>query len=290
MQRLYFLVIALLHGTPALGWADAFDRYTNPVLVKLADTDHVKEVKRLTPELIAENDGVLKGIPAAFLLVRTGEGRCAKLLVQAARQKLDEEGNYLPTLRVERYVTYRGGEELAVQASGQGLTLFPGMRLSLDLGQVVPEDVGGDLRFVVTGNKIALQPLGTSRLYLLVKPLPNIAPKKTARPVVGEKFDPIYYNGTYKLFDDGRRTGKLVLKSDADGLITGSYFSDKDGSKYEVRGRVGMPQHAVQFTITFPRSEQVFKGWLFTGDASALAGSSRLGEREAGFYAVRSNE
>ena len=289
-MRCQIATVVLLLGLPALMRTDAFDHYTNPVLVKLVGSDHVKELKRLTPDVIADHDGVLKGIPAAFLVVRTGEGRYAKLLVQAARQKLDEEGNFLSTLRVERYVTYRGGEELAVQATGTGLTLFPGWRLSLDLGQVVPEDVGGDLRFVVTGNRVALQPLGKAKLYIVVKPLADLGPKKTDRPVVGEKFDPSYYNGSYKLYDDGRRSGKLTLKVDAEGQITGSYFSAKDGSKYEVRGRVGMPQHAVQFTVKFPRSEQTFTGWLFTGDAAALAGSSRFGERETGFYAVRTDD
>jgi hypothetical protein len=290
MRSQPLLVVTMLLGLPALGQADPFDHYTNPVLIKMIDTDHVKEVKQLTPEMIADNDCVLKGIPAAFLVVRTGEGRYAKLLVQAARQKLNEEGSFLPTLRVERFVTYRGGEELAVQTTGQALTLFPGYRLSLDLGQVVPEEVGGDLRFVVTGNKIALQPLGKAKLYVVVKPMGDLAPKKTGKLIVGEKFDKAYYNGTYKLYDDGQRSGKLTLKVDADGTLNGFYYSDKDGSKYEVRGRVGMPPHTVQFTVKFPRSEQLFTGWLFTGDAGAIAGSSRLGERETGFYAVRVEE
>jgi hypothetical protein len=51
-----------------------------------------------------------------------------------------------------------------------------------------------------------------------------------------------------------------------------------------------VPPHSVEFTVQFPRSEQTFKGWLFTGDARAITGSSRLGEREAGFYAVRVEE
>jgi len=53
---------------------------------------------------------------------------------------------------------------------------------------------------------------------------------------------------------------------------------------------VGVPQHVVEFTVQFPRVEQTFKGWLFTGDARAIAGTSRLNEREAGFYAVRIEE
>jgi hypothetical protein len=57
-----------------------------------------------------------------------------------------------------------------------------------------------------------------------------------------------------------------------------------------VTGRVGATPHSVSFTIRFPRSEQTFQGWLFTGDGKALTGYSRLLTREAGFYAVRVEE
>ncbi len=60
-------------------------------------------------------------------------------------------------------MTYKEGEERAVQASGKNLSLFAGFRFSLDLGQVVPEELGGDLRFVVEGEKIYTQPLGKAR-------------------------------------------------------------------------------------------------------------------------------
>ena len=53
------------------------------------------------------------------------------------------------------------------------------------------------------------------------------------------------------------------------------------------RRAVGMQAHSVQFTVKFPRVEQTFQGWLFTGDGKVLTGSSRMLDREAGFYAVR---
>ena len=74
------------------------------------------------------------------------------------------------------------------------------------------------------------------------------------------------------------------------GEVTGSYVSDKDGEKYEVVGKVGMPPHSIHFTVKFPRAEQTFDGWLFTGDGKVLTGSSRLLDREAGFYALRVEE
>ena len=108
--------------------------------------------------------------------------------------------------------------------------------------------------------------------------------------VMGEKFDPKYFAGNFRLFDDGRRSGKLTLKVDDEGGVTGSYYSDKDGQKYDVQGKIGTPHHSIEFRVKFPRSEQVFKGMLFTGDGKAIAGTSRLVEREAGFYAVRGEE
>src|SRR5262249_19097285 len=168
--------------------ADAFDHYTNPLLAKLVEGKHAKEVKALTPAMIVEYDSVLKGLPSAFLVVRTNGNRYAKLLVQAGRQKVDAERS-IPVLLVIRFVTYKEGEECAVLADGKGVSLYKGFRLSLDLGQVVPEEVGGDLRFVVDGEKIFTQPVGKARLYLVTKALPEAAPKKGAKFVLGEKFE-----------------------------------------------------------------------------------------------------
>ena len=37
-------------------------------------------------------------------------------------------------------------------------------------------------------------------------------------------------------------------------------------------------------------AEQVFQGCLFTGDGKVLTGTSKMAEREAGFYAVRTED
>lgn len=266
--------------------ADVFDYYTNPILYRLTEAEGTKEVKELPQKLLAQHDRVLTNVPGGFLVVTTNSGRRAKLLVHVARQRIDDE-RFVPMLLIERYLTFKEGEERTVQAGGRNLCLFPGFRLSLDLGQVVPEELGGDLRFVVEGDKIYAQPLGKARLYVVTKELPNVIPKKGPKLVVGDAFELRYFNGTYKLYDDGRRSGTLTLKVDEDGAVSGSYYSDKDGQKYEVHGKVGTPRHAIQFHVKFPRVEQAFSGWLFTGDGQVLTGSSRLAEREAGFYARR---
>ena len=289
MQRFAMVILACLGLTVPVRAADVFDHYVNPVLARVVEAKEIKEIKELTPALILANDRVLPRTTAAFVVVKTNSGRYAKLLVQVARQKIDAERN-TPILLIDRYVTYKEGEERAVQAEGKNLSLFSGFRLSLDLGQVVPEELGGDLRFVVKDGKPHTEPVGKAQLFLVTKLLPDAAPKKGAKFVPGETFEPSWFNGTYHLSSDGRRSGKLTLKVEENGSISGSYYSDKDGAKYEVRGKVGTPKHSIQFTVKFPRSEESFQGWLFTGNGQVIAGTSRLQEREAGFFAKRVEE
>lgn len=283
------VLLALSALPSACRAADAFDHYTNPVLSRLIEDKGTKEIKQLTSSAIVENDRVLPRATAAFIVVKTNAGRYAKLLVQVARQRIDAERS-MPMLLIDRYVTYKEGEERTVHAHGDNLSLYPGFRLSLDLGQVVPEELGGDLRFVVEKGKSYTEPLGKARLYLVTKALPDAVPKRGAKFVMGETFEPRYFDGTYQLYDDGRRTGRLTLKVAEDRSVEGTYYSDKDGAKYEVLGKIGVPQHSIQFKIKFPRSVQTFQGWLFTGDGQVLTGTSRLQERETGFYARRIEE
>jgi len=282
------LALSLIFAAgPALS-ADPFDYYTNPVLAKAVGLPEVKELKQVTPEMIADNDRVLPGA-GALLIVQTNEGRFSKVVVQAARQKVDSTSS-VPILLVDRYVTYREGQERAIQCAGHNVRLFAGFRLSLDIGQIVPAALGGDLHFVAQGDKSYVEPIGKARLFLVMKPVPDAAPRKTSRLVVGDPFEPRYFTGAYKLHDDGRRSGTLKLEVAADGAVSGSYYSDKDGQKYDVEGKVGPAKHALQFTIRFPRSRQEFQGWMFTGDGKAITGSSRMQERETGFYATRVEE
>jgi hypothetical protein len=290
MPRLLLLLPALaLGGVPAAVRADAFDHYINAVLEKVPTAAGVKEVKQLTPSLMADHGNLLPNNPAAFVVVQTNEGRFSKLLVQPARQKTPS-GATVPILLIERFVTYKEDEEQAIQVQGQNVRLFKDFQFSLDIGQVVPASVGGDLRFVVDKGKTYAEPVGKAKLYLLTKPLPQAVPRKGPKVVIGPTFEARYFNGTYKLYDDGRRSGTLHLQVNGKNQVTGSYYSGKDGRKYEVSGKVGNPLHAIQFTIVFPRTRQEFQGWMFTGDGKVITGSSRLQERDTGFYAVRVEE
>jgi hypothetical protein len=269
--------------------ADAFDNYVNSILQKVPGADGVKEITQLTPSMIADNDRVLPGTSAALIVVQTNDNRLAKLLVQPARRKVDAEKS-VPILLIDRFVTYKEGEERTILASGKNVYLFPGFRFQLDIGQVVPESLGGDIRFMADASRSFLEPIGKAKLYLLTKPLPEAAPKKGPKLVVGETFETGYFNGTYKLYNDGRRSGSLKLTVGENGEVAGSFYSDRDGQKYDVKGKIGTPLHSLQFTVKFPRTEQVFQGWMFTGDGKAIAGFARIQERDTGFYALRVEE
>jgi len=287
MLRISTMALVLI--APALARADSFDNYTNPLLAKIAESKSAEKIDKLTTELLVDNARVLPGINGAFVVVKTNDNRWAKLLVQAARHKIDAEKS-VPIALIERFVTFREGEERTILAKGENVRLFHDFRFNLDFGQVIPANLGGDLRFVADGDKVYLEPIGKAEMFLLTKHLPEANPKKGLKVVVGEKFEPRYFNGVYKLYDDGRRSGKLHLQVAENNLVSGYYYSDTDGKKYEVEGKIGIPNHNINFMITFPRTIQQFSGCMFTGDGKAIAGFARMQDRETGFYAMRIEE
>jgi hypothetical protein len=284
-----YLALAALLFLPRFALADEFDHYTNEILAKVPKADGVRHVKQLTPDMLVEHNRVLGNVKGAFLVVKTNDNRWAKLLVQTAAQKVGDNKT-LPILLIDRFVAFKEGEERAVVAEGKNVRLFQDFQFSLDLGQIVPAAVGGDLRLVVNDDKTFVEPIGKAELYLVTKALPEATPKKADKVIVGKTFEAKYFNGTYKLYDDGRRSGKLVLKVDDEGYVDGWYYSDKDGAKYEVSGKVGDPNHSIKFKITLPRTPEEFHGFMFTGDGRVICGVARLQDREAGFYAVRLDE
>jgi hypothetical protein len=291
MPRLAAAAVAAL-TLAAAARADAFDTYTNADLARALDAGGgpLTEVKELGVAQIAEHDAAIPGVSGTVLVVRTADGRNAKLLVQSAGRKA-EGGEIVPMLLVVKYTTFREGGDRVIQASGQNLNLFPGFRLHLGFGQVVPEPLGGDLLVepAGAGGRFVVKPVGKAKLYVATKPLATAAAGKAAKGPTG-KFGPEWFAGTYKLQDDGRRSGVLTLALGENGEVTGTYVSDRDGRPYEVKGRLGPARHAVTFVVKLPMVEETFTGWLFTGDGKAIAGTSKLLEREAGFYAVRVEE
>jgi hypothetical protein len=283
-----FGVIVLLLIAATFARADVFDRYLNPILANAAEQAGVKEIKKLTPELVSQHGKLIPGSGSALVIVKTNSGLNAKLQVQFARQRATKDS--VAIALIDRYVTYKPGEDRAIQASGQTLLLFDKFLLDLHIGQVVPDSVGGDLKFIADGDLGYLEAVGTAKMYLVTKHLPGTDVQKTAKLVIGDVFEPKYFTGVYKLEDDGRRVAKLSLRVDDAGNVNGEYTSEQSGRSYEVFGKTGTPKHSIQFTVKFPQSEQVFNGWMFTKDGRVIAGVTKMQEREFGFHAVRVGE
>jgi hypothetical protein len=277
-----FLLLAFL---PA---PDTFDRYTNPVLAQATDSAHVKAIPKLTPKLVADHHDLFQETGGVLLIVKTNAGNHAKLLAQFARQKVDPTKS-VPMALLERATSYKPGAERAIQAVAPLVHLYNGFQFNLDLGQVVAPDVGGDLRYVDTPDGGYLEPVKDAKLYLVTKHLPGTEPKKPpGRTVLGEAFDPASIPGTYTLHDDGRRTAQLDLQLDAEGNLTGGYTSTQTGRRYDVTGKLTpTAKHQLTFQVKFPNSVQEFSGHVFTKDAAAIAGTTKLQGQEFAFYAVR---
>src|SRR5262249_34639852 len=120
MRRLFLLAAAILFLLPATSRADAFDLYINTVLEKVPTADGAKEIKQLTPDLILDNNRLIPDVASAMIVVQTNESRLAKVLVQAARKRLnDEKKTQVDILLIDRYATYKAGTERAVVVQGQ---------------------------------------------------------------------------------------------------------------------------------------------------------------------------
>ena len=286
MSKVAFWSLICLLGFGSVGQADPFDYHFNTDLIQVPKAKGVKKAKRLTVDLLADVSGLVKGTTGAFLVVKTNENRWAKLMVFPARQRL-ADGKTVPILLIEKFVTYRAGEERRIECQGENIRLFGNFIFNLDMGQVVPASVGGDIRFVGDKGKPYAEPVGEAEFFLLTKAIATAKADTSEKVVAGKVFIPGYFNGTYKIEEDGRRTGTLKLQVEKDGKVLGYYFSDKDGNKYAVEGKIGSPNHRIDFRIMFPQTTQFFRGWMFTGDAAAIAGSARMQQRETGFYATR---
>lgn len=186
--------------------ADHFDYYTNPVLAKAIEDGVLKELKELTSDQMAEYADVLGDSSAVFLIVVTNDNRHAKLLVRPARQRVGTD-QQVSMILIEKYVTYKEATERTVKAKAENVHLYGDSRLHLDLGQIVPEKMGGDLIVIESPknpNSLIVKPLNKAKLFVVTKAIANVVPKKAPKLVLGEKFEPRFFIGTYKLCDDGR--------------------------------------------------------------------------------------
>ena len=267
--------------------ADTFDRYINPVLAKAAEQPGVIPIQKLTPELVSKHNDLFQETGAVLLVIRTNGSNNAKVLAQFAKQRTEK--GIVPMVLLERATSYKPGQDRAIQAIAPTVHLYDGFQFHFDLGQVVPSQIGGDIRYVDSPTGGYLEAVGNAKLYLITRHLPGTEAKKpSGRTVLGEAFDPLSMAGIYKLSDDGRRQATLELTLDSEGNITGSYTSEQSGRKYDVTGKVTPTmKHQLSFTVKFPNTTQDFTGYVFTKDASAICGFTKMQGQEFGFYAVR---
>lgn len=280
-------ILVVLAAT-AVCRADAFDDYDSVHLAKAAASPkHSEATKKITREDLIAAGQVLPKVDGVFLIVHTNDNRWAKLLVHPAAQKAGQDS--IPLFLIERFVTYKEAEERTRVADGKNVRLFPDFRFSADIGAIVPEKgLPADLRFVHENGVSFIEPLGKAEIFLVSKHLAEATPVKGNKIVIGPKFDVQHFTGKYTLYDDGKAPSELQLVVTPKGEVSGFMFSGATGAKYEVTGSVGPnPLYGIFFNVQLPRSSQTFTGWMFTGDASAIAGYSRIENRESGFYAVR---
>ena len=290
MTRHLLAITAVLLGVAA-SRADQFDLYTNEVLAKAIEDKALKDVPQLTQTEIAQYGDILSDSTATMLIVETNDHRFAKLLVRPGRQKIGTKT--VPMLIIEKYMTFKEATERTIRARAHDVHLYPGSRLNLDLGQVVPASLTADLLLEADEKdalSYTLKPQEKAKLYVLAKPVAGVAPKKTAKFAITGPFEVKYFNGAFKVYDDGRRTGQLKLEVTESGDVTGAFYSDKDGAKYELAGVAGKPVNSISFEVKFPQTVQTFTGFMFTGDGRFITGSSKMQDREAGFYAERVEE
>ena len=263
---------------------EPFDLLGRSELARLSAS--FEAVESLDGKKMSQADGRLLGSPGTLLIVKTQQGRWARVLVSQARQKLEGDKS-LPIVFVDRFATCMDGEERALVQTGKEVRLFLGFRFSLDLGQVVPPEVPADFVILAEGKGLKIQKEKGTELWIAKQEV--VAPKvgKPGAIDISKPFGPHWFTGHYRLYDDGRRMGRMEIEADKEGNLSGSLFSDKDNKRYDLFGKVNMPNHTAQFTVRFPRSEQFCQAWIFTADGAALVGTTRFGERETGFYATR---
>lgn len=269
-----------------VGPPDDFERLDGRALRDAAEGPDAEAHEALSLEEIGALPSLLPGTRSALLVVRTGAGNVAAVLVAPGRRRAPgTDGEPVPVLIVERLATFAGPDR---QARAEALLLFDGFRLDLDSGHVVPEGQGGDLAFRLgEGGRARLEAAEGTTLYTLAK-LPPLPGPPAGRPSTGQAVLPTDFSGRYRLFANGHWTGTLDLEADAAGAVLGTFRSEETGSTYPVTGQVAADApNKVNFTAKFPRSTLEFEGYLFTEGKAAMAGTALLLDRTFGFYAIR---
>jgi hypothetical protein len=96
------------------------------------------------------------------------------------------------------------------------------------------------------------------------------------------------FNGRFDLIADGQWSGRLDLAVDAEGTVSGSFRSEKNGTAYPVTGKAGegAPQR-IRFDVRFPRSQQAYDGLIWSEGKNVIAGTVSMLDHPYSFVAIR---
>jgi hypothetical protein len=267
----------LIAATPAFA-LDTFDRHTAYWLEQVAKKG--TPVTEMSSRQAAELKFLGPDITAPCVVVRTGEGNVAKALVSFGFRKSDPKP--VPVVVLERFVTYDRDRPNIALAAGKNVMLFPGFQFDLDIGQVVPERLGGDLSF---NDQRRLLPLGEAKLFgLSGSALP--AAEEEGEPSAEPGVRPRDFAGTWIVDADGRLKGKWTLSVDDEGNVDGQHLSDETQSTFALSGKI-TEGNRLQCEVQFANAAQAFDLFLWTGDKSHMAGTTLQQDRKLGVFAVR---
>lgn len=282
MFRISALLVAFsLAGTSPVFGGDAFDRHLSEHLQKVAKG---KPIPKFSLEMGGKLKTISPDISSPCIVVRTNDGNLAKVLVGWGFRR--GAGKLIPVALIERFVTYRADRNDTAAASGKDVMLFAGFAYNFDIGQVVPDGQGGDVRLNEKGE---LEPVGKAEIFGVDgSQLPP--PKNGMEPEAQDGVVPRDFAGSWNITVDGRWNGELQLSVDRGGKLTGKYTSAESKSTYDLTGRVGALAHNVKLTIQLDNAAQTIDAFLFTRDKKTLTGISTLAGRKFGFLGERAKK
>ncbi len=284
MTRVLLVVGCLLASGSSVWAIDAFDRHRAGVLEGVVST--VEPVTELSSRQAAELRTLAPGITSPAVVVVTQDGNLVKALVSWAFRKDPEGGPPAPVLMIERYVTYDRSRENQSLASGRDVMLFPGYGFNFDIGQVVPEGQGEDVRF---NEQRRLVTVGTAELFPLNGPAVEEPAADSRDPTDHDGVLARDFAGTWTLDADGRWVGTLELTHGEGTGLKGQFTSKETDSTYpvDVFWNPAQPSR-VKFAVGFPATTVDFVGHIWTTDKGRIAGTATMIDREFGFVAQRS--
>lgn len=260
--------------------ADPFDDHTAYWLRQGIEAIQPREQLEMRDALSLDLIG--KRILSPCIVVKTDEDNLTKALVTWGFRKHGDQ--QIPVVMIERYVTYRGDRPNLTTATGRDVMLFPGFQFNFDIGQVVPEGLGGD---IACGDMGLLKPVGMAQLFGLNGPAtPAPEPGSIPDPDSHEGVIPTDFAGAWDVHIDGRWDGRWELNVD-ERQIFGKFLSKETASVYEVNGKVAGLPHNARLNIELANAAQTVDAYLWTKDKSAMAGTVTMNDRKLGFFALR---